>query len=69
MTVDTQRRVLTRQEIGRIGMAARWGPRRHVDLRTLDPRVADVIRKLVAADEAARTARAAEEPDAGSDAA
>jgi hypothetical protein len=44
-----------RVEIGKRAMRARWGPRRVIRLDQLHPTVADAIRALVAADEAARS--------------
>ncbi len=41
---------------GRIGASRRWGPKRVVRLTDLHPTVAEAIRALVAADEAAKAA-------------
>ena len=36
---------------GKAAMRARWGPQRHVDLTTLDPATAAVIRAILRAEE------------------
>jgi hypothetical protein len=50
---------MPRVERGRVGAAKRWGPRRVVRLDALPPDVANVIRALVAASEAAKDQNAA----------
>lgn len=53
-----------RAEIGRAAMRKRWGPQRVVRLDALDPRVAEAVRALVRADEAARADQARPDPQA-----
>lgn len=43
--------------LGTRGAFKRWGPRRVIRLDDVDPAVADAVRALVAADQAARAAR------------
>ena len=55
---------MTKAQAGALGARKRWGPRRRIDLRTVDPITAEVIRRLLAADENLKRREAAEPSEA-----
>lgn len=54
----------TKVAAGRMGGRARWGPQRVVRLDSLDPAIREAVNALLRLDQARRTERTTQEPEA-----